>query len=51
MLLTSHSQDGAAQPLQGEGPLSERHREGHTGMGTGEGVSQRLSPTADPQLM
>lgn len=33
MLLASHSQDGAAQPLQGEGPLSERHREGHAGTG------------------
>lgn len=28
----SDIQNGAAQPLQGEGPPSERHREGHAGM-------------------
>ncbi len=33
MPLASNSQDGAAHPLQGEGPLSERHREGHAGTG------------------
>lgn len=35
MPLTPNSQDGAAQSLQGEGPLSERHREGHTGTVSG----------------
>lgn len=43
MPIASNSQDGAAQPLQGEGPLSERHREGHAGTGAENIWAQSLA--------
>lgn len=43
MPITSNSKNGAAQPLQGEGPTSERHREGHTGTGPDSLWAQSLA--------